>query len=226
MGFYPGCPGSGFKCFTNSDCTTMPTMDNSSQHEVGDTDYREDAATGLSIPTCSNSGATEAMFQTNPSLDIASQPNEAPDTEHESHGMYYLPLAVSSVGTEPLGNSLAPSPLHVIQSPLPAHESHSRYCLPPAASSESRYQSLPHVIQSPLPAHESHGGYYLPRSTSSGGAETLRNSLAQLPPHVIQSPLLDSLPTQRRCRPYHGWISNDEEVDLVQLTPAPLPERE
>ena len=54
------------------------------QHEVGDTDYREDAATGLSIPTCSNSGATEAMFQTNPSLDIASQPNEAPDTEHES----------------------------------------------------------------------------------------------------------------------------------------------
>ena len=26
----------------------------------------------------------EAMFQTNPSLDIASQPNEAPDSAHES----------------------------------------------------------------------------------------------------------------------------------------------
>ena len=58
--------------------------DNSSQHEVGDADYREEAATGLSIPTCSNSGATDAMLQTNPSLDTASQPNEAPDTEHES----------------------------------------------------------------------------------------------------------------------------------------------
>ena len=67
--------------------------------------------------------------------------------------------------------------------------------------------------------------YYLPRSTSSGGAETLRNSLAQPPPHVIQSPLQDSLPTRRRRQPYHGWISNDEEVDLVQPTPAPLPER-
>nr|POE84561.1 hypothetical protein CFP56_71405 [Quercus suber] len=109
-------------------------------------------------------------------------------------GMHYLPLAVNSVGTESLGNNLAPSPLH--------------------------------VIQSPLPAHESHGGCYLPRSNSSGGAETLRNSLAQSPSHVIQSPLLDSLPTRRQRRPYHGWISNDEEVDLVQLTPAPLPERE
>ena len=42
---------------------------------------------------------------------------------------------------------------------------------------------------------------------------------------MIQSPLQDSLPTQRQCQPYHGWISNDDEVDLVQLTPAPLPER-
>ena len=50
--------------------------ENSSQHEVGDTDYREDATAGLSIPTCSNAGATDA-------LDIASQPNEAPDTAHE-----------------------------------------------------------------------------------------------------------------------------------------------
>ena len=30
----------------------------------------------LSIPTCSNAGATDA-------LDTASQPNEAPDTAHE-----------------------------------------------------------------------------------------------------------------------------------------------
>uniref|UniRef100_A0A7N2L2P7 Uncharacterized protein n=1 Tax=Quercus lobata TaxID=97700 RepID=A0A7N2L2P7_QUELO len=80
--------------------------DNSSQHEVGDTDYREDATAGLSIPTCSNSGATDAMLQANQALDTASQPNEAPDSAHESYGRYYLPLAVSSVGTEPLGNSL------------------------------------------------------------------------------------------------------------------------
>ena len=39
------------------------------------------------------------------------------------------------------------------------------------------------------------GGYYLSRAASSGGAETLRNSLAQSPSHVIQSPLPDSLPT-------------------------------
>ncbi|KAK4588696.1 hypothetical protein RGQ29_019632 [Quercus rubra] len=28
----------------------------------------------------------------------------------------------------------------------------------------------------------------------------------------------------RKRRPYHGWISNDEKIDLVQLTTAPLPD--
>ena len=54
--------------------------DNSSQHEVGDIDYREDATAGLSIPTCFNLGSTDAMLQANQVLDTASQPNEAPDT--------------------------------------------------------------------------------------------------------------------------------------------------
>ncbi|KAF5445581.1 hypothetical protein F2P56_034624 [Juglans regia] len=48
-------------------------------------------------------------------------------------------------------------------------------------------------------------------------------SMHCLPPAVtIQSKLpMDGLPTPSR-RPYHGWISNDDDEDLVHLKPAPL----
>ena len=58
--------------------------DDSPQHDPGDADNRESSAVGPSIPTCSNSGATDAMLLTNQALDSASQPNEAPDSAHES----------------------------------------------------------------------------------------------------------------------------------------------
>ena len=58
--------------------------DDSPQHDPGDADNRESSAVGSSIPTCSNSGATDAMLLTNQALDSASQPNEAPDSAHES----------------------------------------------------------------------------------------------------------------------------------------------
>ena len=57
--------------------------DDSPQHDPGDADNRESSAVGSSIPTCSNSGAN-AMLLTNQALDSASQPNEAPDSAHES----------------------------------------------------------------------------------------------------------------------------------------------
>ena len=38
-----------------------------------------------------------------------------------ANGRYYHPLVVTSDGAEILGNNLAPSPLFVIQTPLPAH---------------------------------------------------------------------------------------------------------
>lgn len=70
--------------------------------------------------------------------------------------------------------------------------------------------------------HESDGRYCLPPATHSGVDETFGNSLAQSSPHLICSQLpVDSLPTRRR-RSYHGWISSDDEKDLVHLTPAPL----
>lgn len=58
--------------------------DNSPQHDPGDADDRESSAVGPSKPTCSSSGDTDAMLLTNHALDSASQPNEAPDTAHES----------------------------------------------------------------------------------------------------------------------------------------------
>ena len=58
--------------------------DDSPQHDPGDADNRESSAVGPSIPTCSNSGTTDAMLLTNQALDSASQPNEAPDSAHES----------------------------------------------------------------------------------------------------------------------------------------------
>ena len=58
--------------------------DDSPQHDPEDADNRESSAVGPSIPTCSNSGATDAMLLTNQALDSASQPNEAPDCAHES----------------------------------------------------------------------------------------------------------------------------------------------
>ncbi|KAG2664793.1 hypothetical protein I3760_16G100900 [Carya illinoinensis] len=42
------------------------------------------------------------------------------------------------------------------------------------------------------------------------------------PPVTIQSKLpMDGLPMRSR-RPYHGWISNDDDEELVHLKPAPL----
>ena len=58
--------------------------DDSPQHDPGDADNRESSAVGPSIRTCSNSGTTDAMMLTNQALDSASQPNEAPDSAHES----------------------------------------------------------------------------------------------------------------------------------------------
>ena len=58
--------------------------DDSPQHDPGDADNRESSAVGPSIRTCSNSGTTDAMLLTNQALDSASQPNEAPDSAHES----------------------------------------------------------------------------------------------------------------------------------------------
>ena len=58
--------------------------DDSPQHDPEDADNRESSAVGPSIPTCSNSGTTDAMLLTNQALDSASQPNEAPDSAHES----------------------------------------------------------------------------------------------------------------------------------------------
>ena len=58
--------------------------DDSPQRDLGDADNRESSAVGPSIPTCSNSGTTDAMLLTNQALDSASQPNEAPDSAHES----------------------------------------------------------------------------------------------------------------------------------------------
>ncbi|XP_030942256.1 protein mono-ADP-ribosyltransferase PARP4-like [Quercus lobata] len=343
-------------------------QDDSPQHDPGDADNRESSAVGSSIPTCPNSGAN-AMLLTNQALDSASQPNEAPDSAHESHGMRYLPpaassggaeapgdrlaqspppnadgmrylpppQAASSGGAETFGNSLAQSPPHIAdgliylpppppassggaetlgnslgQSP-PRIEDGMRYLPRPLAASSggaetlgnSLAQSPPHIAdgmrylprpqaartggaenlgnslgQSPSriadgmrylpwppaassgraetlgnslaqsPPHIADGMHYLPRplEANSGGAETLGKNLAQPPPyiagsmryfppplaassgmrylpppHVNQFPLPDIRPTRRR-RPYHGWISNDDEIDLVQLTPAPLPE--
>ncbi|XP_030968697.1 uncharacterized protein LOC115989174 isoform X2 [Quercus lobata] len=290
--------------------------DDSPQHDPGDADNKESSAVGPSTPTCSNSGATDAMLLTNQALDSASQPNEAPDSAHESHGMRYLPppQAASSGGAETFGNSLARSPPHIADGliylpppPPPAASSGGAETLgnslgqsppriadgmhylprppaarsggaetlgnslgqspsriadgmrylpwPPAASSgraetlgNSLAQSPPHIadgmhyLPRPLeansgsaetlgknlaqpPPHIAGSMRYLPPplAASSGGAATIGKSFAQSPPHVNQSPLPDIRPTRRR-RPYHGWISNDEEIDLVQLTPAPLPE--
>ena len=58
--------------------------DDSPQHDPEDADNRESSAVGPSIRTCSNSGTTDAMLLTNQALDSASQPNEAPDSAHES----------------------------------------------------------------------------------------------------------------------------------------------
>ncbi|KAM3693996.1 hypothetical protein ACJW31_07G027300 [Castanea mollissima] len=350
--------------------------DDSPQHDPGDADDRESSAVGPSKPTCSNSGATDAMLLTNQALDSASQPNEAPDTAHESHGMRYLPPAAnsggaeapgdslaqspppnadgmcylppppaaSSGGAETFGNSLAQSPPHItdgliyLPPPPPASSDGAetlgnslgqsppriadgmRYLPRPPAARSGRAENLGNSLgQSPpriadgmrylprppaaiaggaenlgnslgqSPSRIADGMRYLPRppASSSGRAETLGNSFvqspphiadgmrylarplqansgvaetlgknlaqppphiagsmhylppplaassdaaatigksfAQSPPHVNQSPLPDIRPTRRR-RPYHGWISNDEEIDLVQLTPAPLPE--
>ncbi|KAG6625472.1 hypothetical protein CIPAW_16G099400 [Carya illinoinensis] len=42
------------------------------------------------------------------------------------------------------------------------------------------------------------------------------------PPVTIQSKLpMDGLPMRSR-RPYHGWIGNDDDEELVHLKPAPL----
>ena len=57
--------------------------DDSPQHDPRDADNRESSTVGSSITTCSNSGAN-AMLLTNQALDSASQPNEAPDSAHES----------------------------------------------------------------------------------------------------------------------------------------------
>ncbi|XP_065618137.1 uncharacterized protein LOC111996982 [Quercus suber] len=322
--------------------------DDSPQHNPGDADDRESSAVGASIPTCSNSGATDAMLLTNQVLDSASQPNEAPNTAHESHGMRYLPPtpaassggaealgnslaqspppiadgmrylppppAASSGGSETFGNSLARSPPHIADGLIylppppappassggaetlgnslgqsPPHIADSMHYLPrpPAARSggaenleNSLGQSHPRIADgmrylpwppaansggaetlgnslAQSPPHFADGMRYLPRpleansggaetlgknlaqphphisnsmrylppplAASSGGAATIGKSFAQSPPHANQSPLPDIRPTRRR-RPYHGWISNDEEIDLVQLTPAPLPE--
>ncbi|KAM3741798.1 hypothetical protein ACB098_07G024400 [Castanea mollissima] len=256
--------------------------DDSPQHDPGDADDRESSAVGPSKPTCSNSGATDAMLLTNQALDSASQPNEAPDTAHESHGMRYLPRppAARSGRAENLGNSLGQSPPRIAdgmrylprppaaiaggaenlgnilgQSPSRIADGMRYLPRPPASSSgraetlgNSLVQSPPHIadgiryLARPLqansgvaatlgknlaqpPPHIAGSMHYLPPplAASSGGAATIGKSFAQSPPHVNQSPLPDIRPTRRR-RPYHGWISNDEEIDLVQLTPAPLPE--
>lgn len=57
----------------------------------------------------------------------------------------------------------------------------------------------------------------------SGGSELLGNTLICPLPDIHSSQPADSLPTQRR-RPCYGWISSDDEQDLVRLTPAPFQE--
>ncbi|XP_024020482.1 uncharacterized protein LOC21409054 [Morus notabilis] len=41
---------------------------------------------------------------------------------------------------------------------------------------------------------------------------------------IIQSPKTASLFSPQKRKPYHGWISNDEEDDFMYLMPEPLPE--
>jgi hypothetical protein len=57
----------------------------------------------------------------------------------------------------------------------------------------------------------------------SGGSELLGNTLICPLPDIHSPQPADSLPTQRR-RPCYGWISSDNEQDLVRLTPAPFQE--
>ncbi|KAL0012282.1 hypothetical protein SO802_007390 [Lithocarpus litseifolius] len=101
--------------------------DDSPQHDPGDADNRESSAVGPSIPTCSNLGATDAMLLTNQALDSTLQPNEAPESAHESYGMRYLPPAASSGGAEAPRDRLAQSP--------PPNADGMRYLPPPQVAS-------------------------------------------------------------------------------------------
>ncbi|KDP44802.1 hypothetical protein JCGZ_01302 [Jatropha curcas] len=50
-------------------------------------------------------------------------------------------------------------------------------------------------------------------------------SRSHSPKYDVLSPdRVDAFPGGRR-RPYYGWISNDDDWDLVELKPAPLPEK-
>lgn len=57
----------------------------------------------------------------------------------------------------------------------------------------------------------------------SGGSKLLGNTLICSLPDLHSPQPVDVLPAPRR-RPYYGWISSDDEQDIVHLTPAPIQE--
>ncbi|KAH7543196.1 hypothetical protein FEM48_Zijuj02G0158100 [Ziziphus jujuba var. spinosa] len=70
----------------------------------------------------------------------------------------------------------------------------------------------------------------LSTSSNTVGCENLEKTLENSPSNDISSPLPEHSHPIRKRRFYHGWIDSDNDEDeygdddLVELTPAPLPE--
>ncbi|KAJ7978068.1 WIYLD domain-containing protein [Quillaja saponaria] len=81
------------------------------------------------------------------------------------------------------------------------------------------------VVDSTSPMNESESSVTGLHQVGSVLCESVGNNVTDSPPHKQSRIQAESrFPSQRRSRPCYGWISwvDEEEPDLVELTPEPL----